>query len=81
MKTLYIVHEFETTTLYEGRDFVETKLAVKFNDNKIYKAQLDDLAVLDKEVVVLTFNACKMVYYRKMIRDFYDNYHTKLKGT
>ena len=81
MDTLYVVHEFETDTLYGNEDFTETELAIEFNNNKIYKVQLDDLVVLDKEVVVLTFNACKVVYYRKMIRDFYDNYHTKLKGT
>lgn len=81
MKPLYIVHEFETTTLHEGTGYIETELAIEFNNDKIYKVQLDDLVVLDKEVVVLTFNACKVVYYRKMIRDFYDNYHTKLKGT
>ena len=80
MDTLYIVHEFETDTLYRNKDFVETELAIEFDKNKIYKVQLDDLVVLDKEVVVLTFNACKVVCYRKMIRDFYDNYHTKIKG-
>lgn len=74
MRKMYLIKRNSYEALLEKKDFFETFLYYLVKNKKLYKVQLDDLAVFDSEVVVFTFDTNKIPYFTKEIDEFYKLY-------
>lgn len=74
MKILYVVHRYNIEAKTKDDEFKEFALYVTFDDEKVYKAQFNELIVLKKDVCAITDDVNKVAELQKDISEFYRIY-------